>query len=59
MYLTVTCGYDIDPMHGYLALVVPVLRDEARYALKVSWLDNETVNEAAALALWDGAGCGA
>jgi len=45
-----------DPMHGYMALVVPVLRGNARYALKVSWLDGETVNEAAALALWDGGG---
>lgn len=45
-----------DPMHGYMALVVPVLRGDARYALKVSWIDEETVNEAAALALWDGGG---
>jgi streptomycin 6-kinase len=45
-----------DPMHGYLALVVPVLRGDERYALKVSWLDGETVNEAAALALWQGGG---
>jgi streptomycin 6-kinase len=45
-----------DPMHGYMALVVPVLRGDARYALKVSWIDHETVNEAAALALWDGGG---
>ena len=45
-----------DPLHGYLALVVPVLRGKARYALKVSWLDGETVNEAAALTLWDGGG---
>jgi streptomycin 6-kinase len=45
-----------DPMHGYLALVVPVRRGGARYALKVSWLDHETVNEAAALALWNGGG---
>jgi streptomycin 6-kinase len=45
-----------DPMHGYLALVVPVLRGAARYALKVSWIDGETVNEGAALALWDGSG---
>jgi streptomycin 6-kinase len=45
-----------DPMHGYMALVVPVLRGDARYALKVSWLDGETVNEAAALALWQGDG---
>jgi streptomycin 6-kinase len=45
-----------DPMHGYMALVVPVLRGDARYAHKVSWLDGETVNEAAALALWQGDG---
>ena len=45
-----------DPMHGYMALVVPVLRGDARCALKVSWIDGETVNEAAALALWDGGG---
>jgi streptomycin 6-kinase len=45
-----------DPMHGYMALVVPVLRGDARYALKVSWVDDETVNEAAALALWNGGG---
>lgn len=45
-----------DPMHGYMALVVPVLRGDARCALKVSWIDDETVNEAAALALWNGGG---
>jgi streptomycin 6-kinase len=45
-----------DPMHGYMALVVPVVRGDARYALKVSWIDDETVNEAAALALWNGGG---
>jgi streptomycin 6-kinase len=45
-----------DPMHGYMALVVPVLRGDARCALKVSWIDDETVNEAAALALWNGRG---
>lgn len=45
-----------DPMHGYLALVVPVLRGGVRYALKVSWIDDETVNEAAALAWWNGGG---
>jgi streptomycin 6-kinase len=45
-----------DPMHGYLALVVPVLRGAARLALKVSWVDHETENEAAALALWNGGG---
>ena len=45
-----------DPMHGYMALVVPVLRGDTRYALKVSWLDGETVNEAAALELWNGGG---
>jgi streptomycin 6-kinase len=45
-----------DPMHGYIALVVPVLRGDARYALKVSWIDDQTANEAAALALWNGGG---
>jgi streptomycin 6-kinase len=45
-----------DPMHGYMALVVPVLRGDARCALKVSWIDDETVNEAAVLALWNGGG---
>jgi hypothetical protein len=45
-----------DPMHGYMALVVPVLRGDSRYALKVSWIDGETLNEAAALALWNGGG---
>ena len=45
-----------DPMHGYMALVVPVLSGKARYALKVSWIDDDTVNEAAALALWNGGG---
>lgn len=45
-----------DPMHGYMALVVPVLRGDVRCALKVSWIDDETVNEAAALALWNGGG---
>jgi streptomycin 6-kinase len=45
-----------DPMHGYMALVVPVLRGDARLALKVSWVDDQTVNEAAALALWNGGG---
>ncbi len=45
-----------DPMHGFMALVVPVVRGDARYALKVSWIDDETVNEAAALALWNGGG---
>jgi streptomycin 6-kinase len=45
-----------DPMHGYMALVLPVLRGDTRYALKVSWIDDETVNEAAALALWNGGG---
>jgi hypothetical protein len=45
-----------DPTHGYMALVVPVFRGDARYALKVLWVDDETVNEAAALALWNGGG---
>jgi hypothetical protein len=28
-------------MHGYMALVLPVFRGDTRYALKVSWIDDE------------------
>jgi streptomycin 6-kinase len=47
---------DGPPMHGHLAIVVPVRRGEEAAALKVSWLDESTVNEARALSLWDGRG---
>jgi streptomycin 6-kinase len=42
-------------LHGYVALVVPVRRTDGRPAvLKVSWIDEETRGEAAALAHWGG-----
>ena len=43
-------------MHGYLGLVVPVRRDEEICALKISWPDESTAYEIAALAAWDGHG---
>ena len=44
------------PMHGYLGLVVPVLRGDERCVLKVSWLDESTAAEIAALTIWNGHG---
>ncbi|HEX6747894.1 MAG TPA: aminoglycoside phosphotransferase family protein [Longimicrobium sp.] len=44
------------PMHGYLALAVPVMRGGERCVLKVSWSDESTVDEAVALQAWDGRG---
>lgn len=44
------------PMHGYLGLVIPVRRQDELYALKISWLNEDTIHEAAALALWNGNG---
>jgi streptomycin 6-kinase len=43
-------------MHGYLGLVVPVQRGDEACVLKVSWVDEATQEEAAALAAWDGRG---
>ncbi|HEX8903403.1 MAG TPA: hypothetical protein VF771_01035, partial [Longimicrobiaceae bacterium] len=40
---------DGTPMHGYLGLVVPVTRGGERCVLKVSWMDESTVDEARAL----------
>lgn len=43
------------PLHGYVALVVPVRRPDGEAAvLKVSWVDEETRVEAVALAQWGG-----
>jgi streptomycin 6-kinase len=43
-------------LHGYVALVVPVRRADGQAAmLKVSWIDEETRDEARALARWGGA----
>ena len=47
---------DGEPWHGYLGLVVPVRRADELCALKITWVDDETRNEALALRLWDGAG---
>jgi streptomycin 6-kinase len=47
---------DGPPMHGYLGLVVPARRGAERCALKVSWRDESSADEALALAAWDGQG---
>jgi streptomycin 6-kinase len=44
------------PLHGYLGLVVPVIRRDERCVLKVSWTDESTAHEIAALAAWNGRG---
>ena len=44
------------PMHGYLGLIVPVRRSDELCVLKVSWIDEATRDEAAALAAWNGRG---
>lgn len=43
-------------MHGYLGLVVPVLRGDDACVFKVSWIDRSTRAESLALATWDGQG---
>jgi len=47
---------DGPPWHGYLGLVLPVRRGDELCALKVTWVDDETKDEALALQLWDGRG---
>lgn len=42
--------------HGYLGLVFPVRRGSELAALKLTWVDEETRDEAAALRLWGGRG---
>ena len=51
-------GLTVDgaPMHGYLGVVVPVRQRGAPRVLKVSWIDEETADEAVALAAWNGNG---
>jgi len=44
------------PMHGFVALAVPVLRGDERCVLKTSWMDSETEHEGLALSIWDGRG---
>jgi streptomycin 6-kinase len=48
---------DGEIMHGYVAVVIPVKRREALCALKISWVDEETMHEALALKTWNGIGC--
>lgn len=43
-------------MHGYIALVVPVTHHGEPCVLKLSWVDDETIHEAAALTMWAGNG---
>jgi streptomycin 6-kinase len=48
---------DGPPMHGFVALALPVLRaDDTPAVLKISWRDRETVDEPVALATWQGHG---
>jgi streptomycin 6-kinase len=47
---------DGEPMHGEVALVVPVVRDREPLILKVSYPDKESVHEAVALRVWNGNG---
>ena len=44
------------PWHGYLAVVVPVVRNGVDLALKVSWIDQSSEHEPNALRAWDGCG---
>jgi streptomycin 6-kinase len=44
------------PMHGGIGLVLPALRGAEPCVLKVGWRDSTTVDEAKALAHWDGRG---
>lgn len=44
------------PMHGYVAVVVPVVRDGVPLALKVSWIDRSSEQEALVLRAWGGRG---
>ncbi|HLZ55663.1 MAG TPA: aminoglycoside phosphotransferase family protein [Ktedonosporobacter sp.] len=43
-------------MHGYLALVIPVRSAAEPCVLKVSWIDESTIDEAIALSAWNGQG---
>jgi streptomycin 6-kinase len=45
---------DGTPLHGHLAIVVPVRRRAESCALKISWQNVDTIHEARALQLWNG-----
>lgn len=47
---------DGEPRHGHLGLVVPVLQDERKCVLKMTWADETTHQEILALQLWRGNG---
>ncbi len=44
------------PIFGYLACVLPVVQGSTRCVLKISWVDESTQFEAAALRVWQGHG---
>lgn len=44
------------PRHGAMSIVLPVSRGGGLFALKVAWLNETTIDEAAALRWWDGRG---
>lgn len=45
-----------ETLAGHVSYVVPVMRGEARYALKIQWPHPECLHEADALRHWDGDG---
>lgn len=47
---------DGEPMHGYVGVVFPVRQIDSTCALKITWVDDETKDEALALKLWNGNG---
>lgn len=47
---------DGDPMHGHLALVLPVRRDNEPLVVKISWMDDSNRCESRALEAWNGNG---
>lgn len=51
-------GLQIDgpTMHGYVAVVVPVVRGKTEFVLKVSWIDQSSEQEPLVLRAWDGNG---
>ncbi len=48
--------FDGQPLHGYLAVVFPVRRDDEPCMLKISWIEESTRDEPLVLSAWDGRG---
>lgn len=52
--------WDLEPhghvMHGYVALIIPVIQHNLHRILKISWIDADSQDEADALLAWDGRG---